>query len=155
MKQIFDPIRKKWVISTPEEVIRQKWIEVMINHLGFPKELLVIEKGLKNLAHLKGDLSTFPDRRVDILSYMKSSTEELSPLLLIECKCISLNEKALKQVMGYHHLIRSHYIALANEDEILLGVQKKNQLEIFPFLPDYNQLIKALHLKPVISSDHS
>lgn len=150
LKQVYDPIRKQWVTGTPEEIVRQKWLEVMINHLGFPKELIVVERGLKLLPHLKGDLSAYPDRRVDLLAYAKGENKELFPLLLIECKCIPLNEKALKQVTGYHHLIQSKFIALANENEILVGYQTKRGFEMLSFLPDYTQLLKAM-----VSSYHA
>jgi hypothetical protein len=154
MSQVYDPIRRRWIIATPEEVIRQKWLEVMIGHLGFPQEFILVEKSLKNLPHLHEDRSAYPERRVDILAYARSEKSEIFPLLLIECKAIKLNEKALKQVVGYHHIVGSPFIALANEDEILLGMQRRGELEIFPFLPDYNQLKKAVTLKSVVSSDH-
>lgn len=155
MNQVYDPIRREWVKATPEEVIRQKWLEVMISHLGFPKELIVVEKGLINLPHLNEDCSAYPERRIDILAYARSEQSAIFPLLLIECKAIKLNEKALKQVVGYHHIVASPFIALANEDEILLGMPRKGQMELFPFLPDYKQLTKAVRLKSMVSSDHS
>lgn len=145
LKRVFDPVRKEWVHATPEEIIRQKWIEVMIHHLGFPKELLVVERGLKLLPHLKGDVSKAPERRIDLLAYTKWKDDQLLPLLLIECKCIPLTEKALSQVMGYHHLVQSRYVAIANEDEILIAFQSDRGLQTLHFLPSYNQLVQALN----------
>ncbi|MCH9634431.1 MAG: hypothetical protein S4CHLAM7_11820 [Chlamydiae bacterium] len=150
LKQVFDPIRKIWVSATPEEIVRQKWIEVMVRHLGFPKELLVVERGVKLLPHLKGASLGCPDRRVDLLAYAKGEEGNLFPLLLIECKCTPLNAKALAQVFGYHHYIQSKFLGLANEDEILIGYQTKEGMQTLKFLPDYSQLLKAM-----VSPNHS
>ena len=43
---IFDSLRKKHLVLTPEEWVRQHWINFLINQLKFPKGLLALEKGL-------------------------------------------------------------------------------------------------------------
>lgn len=150
-KQVYDPIREIWTLATPEEIIRQKWIEVMIEHLGFPKAQLVVEKKMNQLPHLNKD--SLPNRRIDVLAYYKDLQSEMKPLLLMECKAIPLNHQALLQVMGYQSLVGSPFIALANEEEIRVGYRSNGLLEEISFLPDYRQL-KQLALKAVVSSHH-
>ncbi len=143
MEQIYDVLRNTWIVALPEEIVRQKWIEVMLNHLSFPKELIVIEKHLSLLPglNLQGPL---PDRRIDLLAYYQKDGT-LWPLFLMECKCTPLNQKALLQVQGYNQFIKAPYVAIANEEEILIGFEKEpGELETINFLPAYPLLMSAL-----------
>ena len=47
MKQVYHTIRQKWVAATPEEVVRQTWIQRMVQELKFPKESLLSKENLK------------------------------------------------------------------------------------------------------------
>ena len=53
---VFDEIRGKHVPATPEELIRQSLLYIMIYRLHFPKELISIEKQLSELPHLAGQI---------------------------------------------------------------------------------------------------
>ena len=77
-----------------EEQVRQHWLRWMVQRLHYPKELLVVEKEIKELPHLQG--KSVPDRRVDILCYGKDVHPEhlLCPLLMIECKEGALGRKS-------------------------------------------------------------
>ncbi|MCH9632725.1 MAG: hypothetical protein S4CHLAM6_10630 [Chlamydiae bacterium] len=142
-EQVYDTLRSQWVVATPEEIVRQKWLEVMMGHLSFPKDLLVVEKKLSLLPHLNQSLE-LPERRVDILAYSKEDGQ-LKPLLLIECKCIPLSAKALLQVKGYNDYVQAPYIAIANEEEIRIGyLNGEKEFETLDFLPAYPLLLKAL-----------
>ncbi len=142
---IYDPLRKSWVKDLPEEQIRQKWLDVMVNHLGFPKELIVVEKAIHLLPHLSNQECPTHLRRVDILVYTKlDEKSHLHPLLLIECKGIALTEKALLQVKGYNHFIQASFFAIANEKEIQLAFDDQQEVQILDFLPAYTLLQKAI-----------
>ena len=41
---VFDPLRKKNILLTPEEWVRQHWIHFLVYHHGFPKGLLTTER---------------------------------------------------------------------------------------------------------------
>jgi len=144
MNQVFDPLRKDWVEASPEEKVRQKWLAVMTMHLSFPKELIVVEKSLRSLPHISLD-AAMPDRRIDILAFTKEN-EGLKPLLLIECKCIPLTEKALYQVKGYNDFVGASYVAIANEEHIRVGfMDQELEFSMIDFLPAYSLLIKAVN----------
>ena len=70
---IFDGIRKKYLVLTPEEWVRQHFIHLLINHLGYPAGLFQIERGHSYSGKAK---------RTDILVYNNMG----SPHLLVECK---------------------------------------------------------------------
>ena len=46
---IFDPYRGRWVVETPEEIVRQSCLKLMVEELGYPSGLIAVEKTLKEL----------------------------------------------------------------------------------------------------------
>ncbi|HSX03994.1 MAG TPA: type I restriction enzyme HsdR N-terminal domain-containing protein [Rhabdochlamydiaceae bacterium] len=138
--EVFDEIRKKHIPATPEELIRQSLIYLMIHRLRFPKELIAIEKQLSELPHLSA-LSSLPERRADIICFAKNIHPEypLYPLLLIECKEGKVENGAIEQALGYNHYVQASYVAVAGSDGIQLVHPQK-----VPFLPSYPQLIEKL-----------
>ena len=40
--KIFDRLRKKFIILTPEEWVRQHFVNYLINHKGFPASLMAV-----------------------------------------------------------------------------------------------------------------
>lgn len=149
-QQVYDPFRKAWVRATPEELVRQRWLQRMVAQLGYPRELLVVEKQIRELPHLTS--SELPDRRVDILCYGKGIDSSLFPLLLIECKADPLSEDAVNQVIGYNHHVQSPFAALVNGEEARFwSFDEKKNYEFCPFLPSFKELIQWVHRKQKIS----
>lgn len=100
---IFDSLRKKYLVLTPEEWVRQHWINFLIEHQGYPKGLFSLEKGLKyNQLAKRTDLVVF-DR-------------EGRPYLLVECKApdVPITEKTLAQAMSYNKKLNCSHIILSN-----------------------------------------
>jgi len=124
MKQVYDPVRCKWIMASPEEIVRQTWIHHMIYDLQFPKGSLIVERELLSLPYLQIDFPHAPSRRVDILSLNTSHSAEagrlFQPLLLIECKCRSLNHLAFDQLLSYNTFIQAPFVALVNQKQIRL-----------------------------------
>lgn len=135
---VFDEVRRLWVKATPEEQVRQLWLRRMVGALGFPRELIVVEKAIQELPHLQS--KDVPERRLDILCYGKD--KDLFPLLLIECKKESLSEGAINQVMGYNHFVRAHFAAVVSRDEARLGHFDGVQSHSCSFLPSYQELMQ-------------
>jgi hypothetical protein len=132
---LFDPFRQAWVVASPEEIVRQKLLHVMITQLGFPRELLAVEIQLSEIPHLKG-VPNLPKRRVDIICFAKG-IHSLYPLLLIECKEGQVGEDAKLQVLGYNHYIQAKFVAIAGENTAQLIYPQE-----VPFLPPYSQLCR-------------
>ena len=144
MKQVYDNIRQQWVAATPEEIVRQRWIHKMVGELGFPKELLVIERELKMLPHLKQHPHRLPTRRVDVLSFGKGSSD-IFPLLLIECKDETLSQQALDQALAYNTFVQAYYVAIVNQDQIRLKYNLACQKCEIDRLPSYKDLMEAVN----------
>lgn len=101
--EIFDIIRKKYIVLTPEEWVRQHFIHYLIKHLNYPKSLFKVESGLSYNKLTK---------RSDILIF----NNQLEPFLLVECKSpdVTLNQKGLDQVSVYNSQLKAKYLVLTN-----------------------------------------
>lgn len=110
---IFDPYRGRWVVETPEEIVRQSCLKLMVEELGYPSGLIAVEKTLKELLNSASP----PLRRADILAFSPLG----EPLLLIECKAVPLTLAMQRQVRGYNFYIKAPFIALVNDKEALFS----------------------------------
>ena len=128
---VFDQIRKKYVVLTPEEWVRQHFVDYLINHLKYPRALINVEQGLRYNNLLK---------RSDILVYSR----EGEPVVLIECKAASssLNQKVVEQVVTYNRTIGARYLIVTNGlDSACLVINKKRaSIDYLPQIPAYDQL---------------
>lgn len=100
---IFDSLRRKQLVLTPEEWVRQHWINYLIHHLGYPGGLFSLEKSLK-YNHLT--------KRTDLIVLDRDTR----PYLLVECKAphVPVNEKTLSQAMTYNATLGCPHLILSN-----------------------------------------
>lgn len=131
------PVRKQEVKATPEERVRQEWIQRMIVHLGYPPALMAVEKAIDRLQFLPKS----PVRRVDLLVY----TEELAPLLLVEFKKSAPKQRAHLQLNGYNFFLHCPFMALASGGYFeLIWRNSQGECQSIDFLPTYNELVKSI-----------
>lgn len=147
-EKIYCAGRKSFVVSTPEEIVRQRLLFELTNSLGFPTNHIVLEKCVRQMPHLSLHHQKIPDRRVDITCFAKGIHKEhdLYPLLIIECKSVKLTPKVISQVKGYNHYIKAYFIAIANATEIQFGFYDAatNDYSFLPYIPHYQDLIASL-----------
>ncbi|WP_407521933.1 type I restriction enzyme HsdR N-terminal domain-containing protein [Lacibacter sp. MH-610] len=100
---IFDDIRKQWVRLSPEEWVRQNFIQYLVQTKNYPSALIGVEKEI-NLGELK--------KRFDILVYDKNH----QPWMMIECKAmeVELTEEVLQQVLRYNISVPVAYLVITN-----------------------------------------
>lgn len=100
---IFDLLRKKHLLLTPEEWVRQHWIHFLVGSQGYPKGLLTMEKGL---------VYNGLQKRTDLVVFDRAGL----PYLLVECKAphIEINSKVLSQALSYNQTLQCPFIALTN-----------------------------------------
>lgn len=120
-----------------EETIRSSLCQYMIQTLGYPRGLLVIEKEIAGLPHCKGEAK---GRRADLICFAPNIHRDypLYPLLLVECKAVLLDEAALQQLIGYNATVKAPFICLANHEERRTYWHGGSA----PFLPRYSELVK-------------
>jgi len=100
---ILDIIRKKYLVLTPEEWVRQHFVHFLINSLQYPRTLIRIEGGLR-FNELK--------KRSDIVVFSR----EGAPWMVIECKAPDqkLSQRTLHQASVYNHSLRAKYLTVTN-----------------------------------------
>lgn len=90
---IYDPIRKKYVVLTPEERVRQQTLKFMISHLKVPADKIGVERSLSSL----GDIGN--RKRIDVCVF--GNNDEI--IAVIECKAeyIGSGESPYCQALDY------------------------------------------------------
>lgn len=122
LTKIFDPIRKKWYVLTPEEWVRQHVLNYLIEVKKYPASLVSVEKEI-SLNGLK--------KRYDIVIYKK----DLNPYLIVECKApfVSLDITTIEQAQRYNLMLKANYLMITNGiTDLILNIENKNV-----DLPDY------------------
>ena len=123
--QIFDPCRKKWVVLTPEEWVRQNMLQYLIQVCKYPIELIAIEKTIQ-----LGSLN----KRFDILVY-----QETTPWMIIECKeaKTTLNDKTILQLLQYQQVLDARFLIASNGPTTIGAEIKMGNLHMLHQFPNY------------------
>lgn len=100
---IFDRFRRKYVVLTPEEWVRQNFLNFLVSTLRYPASLIGIEKEIY-LGELK--------KRCDIVVFNKNT----QPWMIVECKemGIPLSQTTLEQIIRYHMVLPAAYLVITN-----------------------------------------
>jgi len=132
-KLIFDEIRRKYVVLTPEEWIRQNFVRYLISEKSFPSSLISLEQQFEYNRMVK---------RVDILVYNRSG----KPVMMIECKApgTKINQAVFDQIALYNLRFKVQFLAVTNGvDHYCCKYDKAGQGYIFlKQIPDYQALIE-------------
>jgi hypothetical protein len=101
--RIFDPLRKKYVALTPEEWVRQHFVNFLISEKNVPSGLVILEKKI---------IMNTMTRRPDILVYNKMG----EPVLIVECKApeVAITQDTFDQIARYNSVIRAPYLVVTN-----------------------------------------
>lgn len=100
---IFDPIRNRFLVKTPEEVVRQLMIQYLILEKKVRKNFIAVEKML---------IVNEVKKRFDILVY----DETHAPQLMIECKApqVAISQETFHQVATYNLPLQVRYLMVTN-----------------------------------------
>ena len=130
---IYDPLRKKYVALTPEEWVRQHFINYLIGFLGYPPGLIKTEASFR----LHGML-----RRADILVHDRAG----EPVLIVECKApeVRINQDVFDQVINYNFSYGVRYLVVTNgithfAGKVDTAVRSFNLLDQ---IPDYETITR-------------
>ncbi len=100
---IYDPARQTYVTLTPEEWVRQHFLQYLIQELDVPAGLVSTE------ASFQYEGQTW---RADIVAYDRQG----DPLLLVECKApsVSIGQDAFDQGARYNLVLNARYLVVTN-----------------------------------------
>ncbi len=121
---IFDEVRKRWVMLTPEEWVRQNFLQYLVLIKKYPASLIAVEKEIE-LGEIK--------KRFDIVVYDKNHL----PWMIIECKEMSvvLDKKVLDQILRYNISLQVPYLVITNGSYCYAFAVANNKLEEIDDLP--------------------
>ncbi len=129
---VFDVVRKKWVVLTPEEWVRQHILWYMIEEKLVPSSLIAVEKAL-----IINTLS----KRFDALVYDKNT----SPVLLIECKApsVKLSQSTLEQAARYNLKFKVGLLLITNGlSHYCIAIDHKTEaFKLLPEIPSFLEMI--------------
>jgi predicted type IV restriction endonuclease len=102
-EKIFDPFRSRYVALTPEEWVRQHFLNYMVTVLGYSPGLIKVEASFRLNSML---------RRADILVYSRSGT----PALIVECKApeVKISQAVFDQIINYNFNYGVRYLIVTN-----------------------------------------
>ena len=104
-KKLWNPILKKAYKNLPEERVRLRFVDWLMEETGFAKSRISFESPVK----LPRDKT---NSRTDVICYDTA----FKPLLLVECKApeVRLDAKVALQIARYNHEIESPFLAITN-----------------------------------------
>lgn len=130
-RMIFDPVRQKYVALTPEEWVRQHFVNYLITLKKFPKELLANEV----LVKLNGT-----SKRCDTVVYNRF----WEPLVIVEYKAphINITNAVFDQIARYNMVLHVQYLIVSNGlNHYCCRIDYDRQSYVFlERIPDYQQL---------------
>ena len=126
---VFDPLRRRQVVLTPEEEVRQRTLYLLVEHLRVPAGLVAVEYSLK----VNG-----MDKRADAVVF----GTEGQPLMIVECKAptVALTETVLDQAVRYHSTLRPNYLLLTNGNSTYCFKVEGQGLRSMDHLPDFAEM---------------
>lgn len=121
---IFDEVRKRWILLTPEEWVRQNFLQYLTQIKKYPAALIAVEKEIK-LGELK--------KRFDILVYDKDT----KPWMIVECKemNVQLDKAVLDQALRYNMSLNVPYLVITNGSYCMAMQLKDNTIMHIDSLP--------------------
>ena len=130
---IFDELRKKFVTNTPEEWVRQNFIQYLITILNYPKALISIEREIK-----VNQLS----KRCDAVVFSRKG----NPAMILEFKApdVKLSQEVFDQVVRYNSTLNVKHLLISNGmKHFCIQLSFENHTyEFLPGIPEYQSLMK-------------
>ena len=103
VRHIWDSLRGKWLVLTPEEWVRRHTIEWLIEHRGIPALRISQEYPVNvNGQHQRADIVVMD--------------EMAHPLILVECKApeVAIDNEVVMQALRYNGVLGARYVMLTN-----------------------------------------
>ena len=129
---ILDALRRRYVRLTPEEWVRQNFIQYLIREGKYPPGLIGVEV-MFTMNEMK--------RRVDILIHNRRG----EPVMIVECKApdIKIDDSIFDQIVKYNMTLRVPYIIVTNGiNHFACKIDfQQNKYEFLLVIPLYEDLL--------------
>ena len=128
---VFDELRKKFVILTPEEWVRQHCVRFLESEKNYPLSLINVEKQLKIASLIK---------RYDIVVFEPEGDIQI----IVECKApsVKITQETFDQIARYNLSIQAKYLMVTNGiQHYFCQMDYENETYIFlKELPEYSRV---------------
>ncbi|UJH92275.1 type I restriction enzyme HsdR N-terminal domain-containing protein [Antarcticibacterium sp. 1MA-6-2] len=128
---VFDEIRKKFVILTPEEWVRLNTVQYLKQQKKYPTSLINVEKQVKIGKIVK---------RYDIVVFNSSGEVHL----VVECKApeITITQATFDQIARYNMKLNAQFLMVTNglQHYVCQMDYQKEKYNFLPQLPDYDPI---------------
>ncbi|HEX3935046.1 MAG TPA: type I restriction enzyme HsdR N-terminal domain-containing protein [Puia sp.] len=127
-EEIWDELRKQWVRLTPEEWVRQNFVQYLLVVKNYPAAYIAVERKMR-----LGELN----KRFDLLVFDKAA----HAWMLIECKAMEekLDSRVLWQVLRYNMATPVKYIVITNGGQCHAFIRGEKDFEELTALPAYSE----------------
>lgn len=128
---VYDCLRRRYVTLTPEEMVRQIFVNYLVEYRGYPKSLMANEVELR-----VGEKRM----RCDSILY----DMEMRPRMIIEFKApdIPITEKVVNQIIAYNTQLNVDYLMMSNGTQHLCMHydSEASRWHVLSQIPEYDQL---------------
>lgn len=124
-RQIWCQIRKKWMVLTPEEVVRQSYLKYLISDKNYWPSHISVEREIATAQVRK---------RFDILVF----GGDTRPWMIVECKApdIQLSDRGIQQILKYNLDLKASYLSLSNGlSTVVFDTLNENWISALPEFP--------------------
>jgi type I site-specific restriction endonuclease len=133
-KYIFDEIRRRFVLLTPEEWVRQHVVNFLVNEKSFPRQLISVEKGFHQNRNRQ---------RYDLLVHNRQG----EPLMIVECKApdVEINQHVFDQAGRYNNKHKAVYMLITNGTKhycCLINMANK-KYSFLQEIPDFKEITSS------------
>jgi hypothetical protein len=127
-EEIWDELRKQWVRLTPEEWVRQNFVQYLLVVKNYPASYIAVERKMR-----LGELN----KRFDLLVFDQAA----HAWMLIECKAMEekLDSRVLWQVLRYNMATPVKYIVITNGGQCHAFIRGEKDFEELTALPAYSE----------------
>lgn len=132
VERVWDELRQKYVALTPEEWVRQHFVNWMISDKGYAKSMMANEIGI----HVNG-----MSRRCDTVVFGRDKR----PIAIVEYKApnVKITQDVFDQIVRYNLSLHASYLIVSNGlNHYCCKINYQNNTYHFiPNIPDYRTLI--------------
>lgn len=127
---IFDSVRNKYLVNTPEEWVRQNTVKYFTEELGYPKSLIALEKAFQLHRRIK---------RTDIVVHDQNG----SPFILVECKrpSVKITQSTFDQAFRYNIILKVPYLVITNGEELYCCFVENEKVTFIEDIPAFEKRI--------------
>ena len=130
-EEIFDCLRRKFVVLTPEEKVRQAFVRFLVNQCNFPPSLMANEVGIRQNGR---------ERRCDTIVYGRDG----KPVMIVEYKApdVEITQQVFDQISRYNIVLKVEYLVVSNglRHYCCRVDYEQGTYQFLPHIPDYNAL---------------